>query len=140
MTSKKNKVHNKRIAHQLNLMNATRIGLIKPKQYCWIFEVSNVWLKKFMLNWIFQIWILNHIQFKILTNFWRWNHVKRVHQSIMINFSNLMLLHRFCRARIAHCLNLIYHFFSILNFASLFFHYFLTPQTVQIQNFIIFHK
>ena len=123
MTSKQNKVHNKRITHKLNLMNDTRIGLTKPKQYYWNFEVSNAWLKKIMLSWIFHIWIwiLNHIQLKILTNFWRWNHAKIVHQLIMINISNMMPLHRLFRARIAHCLNLIYHFFFLFRILLHFF-------------------
>jgi len=123
LTRKQNKVLNKRLAHKLNLMNGTIIGLIKPKQYYWNIEVSNAWLNIFMRSWIFQIWIwiLNQSQLKILINLWRWNHAKRVHQLIMINFSNLMPLHRLFRFKIAHCLNLIYHFFSISNFASLFF-------------------
>jgi len=77
-----------------------------------------------MLSWIIQIWIwnLNHRQFKILTQIWRWNHTKTMQHLIVINFSNLLPLHRFCSCQIAHCLYLIYHFF-ILNFDSLFLHF-----------------
>jgi len=76
-----------------------------------------------MLSCIVWIWIwnLNHKKFKILAKFWRWNHTKTMHQLIVIKFSNLLPLHRFCSRQNAHLLNLIYHFFSILNFDSLFF-------------------
>ena len=111
------------MAHKLNLKNDTRIGLIKPKQYYWNFEVQNVWLKIFILRCIVRIWIwnLNHKHFKILAKFWRWNHTKKMHQLIVINFSNLLPLHRFCSHQNAHFFNLICHFFSILNFDSPFF-------------------
>ena len=111
------------MAHKLNLKNDTKIGLIKPKQYYWNFEAQNSWLKIFMLSCIVRIWIWNsnHKQFKILAKFWHWNHTKTMHQLILIKNLNLMLFHRFFRAKIAHWLYFIYHFFSICNLASLFF-------------------
>ena len=50
-----------------------------------------------------------------------WNHTKIVRQLIVINFLKSLPLHCFFRSRIAHELYLIYHFFCILNFDSLFF-------------------
>jgi len=61
-----------------------------------------------MLSWLFEIWIwnLNHKQFKILANFWRWNHTKIMHQKIVINFSKF--LSNYC---FGWCQDV--HFFSI---------------------------
>jgi len=76
-----------------------------------------------MLSWLFEIWIwnLNHKQFKILANFWRWNHTKIMHQIIVIKFSNIFSNYCLCWHQDVHFFHLIYHFFSILYFAWFFF-------------------
>ena len=127
--------------YKLNLENDTRFGLTKPKQYYKILRCQKVWLTWFMLSKIFQIWIwiFNHKQINILTNFWRWNHTKRMHQLIVKKFSNLMTLHHYFFAPKLHtdCIWFIIFFYFEFWF-TFFFYFFLTLQTIQIQNFIIF--
>ena len=101
-----------------------------------------MWLKQLMLSWIIQIWILNlnHKNFKILTQIWHWNYTKMIHQLIVINFSNLLPLHRFFFSR-HNCTLILFDlsFFCILNFDSPFFSlFFITLQTTQIHSFRIF--
>ena len=69
-------------------------------------------------------WNLKHWEFKILSQIRHWNHTKIVCQLVVINFSKSLPRHRIFRAKIAHWLFFIYHFFCILNFNSLFFPHF----------------
>ena len=66
-----------------------------------------------MLSWLFEIWFwkLNHKQFKVLSNFWRWNYTKIMHQIIVINFSKFLSNYRFFWYQDAHFFCLLYHFF-----------------------------
>ena len=84
-----------------------------------------MWLKQFMLSWTIQIWIwnLNHREFKILDQFWRWNHTKTMLQLIVINFSNLLPLQCFVRARL-HTVCFLFIIFSVFWILFQFFLHF----------------
>jgi len=57
-----------------------------------------------MLSWLFEIWFwnLNHKQFKVLENFWPWNHTKIMHQIIVINFSKFLSNYSLCWRQDVH--------------------------------------
>jgi len=96
-----------------------------------------------MLSQILQIWMwnLNQRKLNILSQISSWKFTKTVRQLIVIIFFKSLSLHFFFRVIIlpSVCFSFIIFFvFWILLY--FFFFTFLTPQTVQIHNLIIFHQ
>jgi len=59
-----------------------------------------------------------------LSNFWRCNHTKIMHQIIVINFSKFLSNYRIFWRQDAHLFCFIYHFFSICLLIWFFFSWF----------------
>ena len=130
-----------RLAHKMNLKNDTRIDLKNQNSTTGKNEVQKVWLKIFMLSWLFWIcfWKFKHKRFRILANFWFWNHTKNMHQLIVIKFSNSLSNYRkFLAPECTFFLCDLSFFFYFSFLTNSFFLLFLTPENTEIQNLIIF--
>ena len=108
-----------------NLWNSTRFDFkIKKKQHHWN---KLLWsrMRDFQTDmlWPFNIcyWKFIFKQIKILKNFGRWFHSKRMHHLILIIFPKSVLRIASCSVRFAHFFCNIYHFFSISFFELILF-------------------
>jgi len=129
------------MTHKRNLKIDTRFDLKNQNRTTENIVVQKAWLQWFMLSWLFCIcfWKFKHKQFSFLTNFWCWFYSNHMCQLIMIIFlkNSVQLLPGVapeCTLLLCDLSFFFYFVFSTDSFCPLF----LTLQTTEIHNLIIF--